>query len=251
MIPPVSLYAGTVRHRRLVGTRREFRRPLLMVMLDLDRVGELRREFPILNRAGLMNFRAADCFPQSPDGPKSAALRIVEKESGRKLAGPVHILAQPRQLGVGYNPVRFYLVANGGAPEWLVAEVHNTPWGERAAYAAPLGSDAKMSRATLRKRMHVSPFNPMAMRYRWRFAVSDSRFAVHMECVRDNDGEVGEDNAPDMDATLHVRCVPESRRTVEILRRPFGAGMSLFHIYANAAILLSRGAKFYSHPSNN
>ena len=74
-----------------------------------------------------------------------------------------------RTLGVGYNPVSFYhLYADGGETvQAMIAEVTNTPWGERHCCVierpgpgAPLGG--KMP-----KRMHVSPFMPMEQTYEW------------------------------------------------------------------------------------
>ena len=240
-LPPLELYAGETLHRRFAPTRRRFRRAMLMMMLDLDRPDLPRRRFPLLGALGLLSFRPGDCFPDSPDGPKNAALRAVRRETGACPAGPVHLLAQPRQMGCGYNPARFYFVADGGRPEWLVVEVHNTPWGERAAYVAPMRGTG-LSRAVLAKKMHVSPFNPMAMAYRWRFAAPDGRFFIRMECTREGA------EAPDMDAMLRVRRIPESQWGRALLGSPCGAALSAARIYQNAAALALGGAKFYPHP---
>ena len=243
-LPALSLYVGETRHRRFRPVRNEFRRALLMMMLDLDQGDIVRQRFPVLNALRLLTYRPRDGFPDSPDGPKNAVLRAVEAECGVRPRGPVHLLAQPRQMGVGYNPARFYFVADGGPrPAWLVTEVHNTPWGERAAYVAPMRG-AGRSRAALAKRMHVSPFNPMGMLYRWRFIAPDERFFIRMECARPGE------SAPDMEAALRLRRIPESQWSRALLGGPCVAALSAARIYWSAAALALRGAKFHPHPKS-
>jgi DUF1365 family protein len=54
----------------------------------------------------------------------------------------------------------------GACCEYVVAEVTNTPWGERHSYV--LEAPAQRPLATeFDKALHVSPFNPMNMTYRW------------------------------------------------------------------------------------
>ena len=50
----------------------------------------------------------------------------------------IRLLTMPRSLGIGFNPVSFYYgFDDDGELLGLVAEVTNTPWGERHAYALP------------------------------------------------------------------------------------------------------------------
>ena len=65
----------------------------------------------------------------------------------------------------------------------MIAEVTNTPWGERHAYV--LAADGRVVRTTVAKRMHVSPFMGMEQSYRvvavasrargWRCGSTNSR----------------------------------------------------------------------------
>jgi hypothetical protein len=77
-------------------------------------------------------------------------------------------------FGYCFNPVSFYYCYAPGSArlEALVAEVSNTPWGERHCYvlderlAAREGSSL---RYRFRKQFHVSPFMDMDFGYDWRF----------------------------------------------------------------------------------
>ncbi len=66
-----------------------------------------------------------------------AARELVAAELGSAPAGPVRLLANPRYWGIGMNPVAFYYLHGDGPGEpveAMIAEVTNTPWGERRAY---------------------------------------------------------------------------------------------------------------------
>ena len=55
---------------------------------------------------------------------------------GARPAGPIRLLTHLRYFGYGFNPVSFYYCFDSGgtAVETIVAEVSNTPWGERHCY---------------------------------------------------------------------------------------------------------------------
>ena len=104
------------------------------------------------------------------------ARELVLSRVGRRPAGPVLLLANPRYFGVGFNPVSFYFLhgEDGVNVEAVIAEVTNTPWGERTAYV--LDGRSREHDGTIRgrfdKEMHVSPFQPMDQAYE--IAVGDA-----------------------------------------------------------------------------
>ena len=76
-----------------------------------------------------------------------------------------------------FNPISLYYCFDPGGEEVraLVAEVSNTPWGERHAYAF----DGLRSRVA--KRFHVSPFLGMEADYALRATMPGERLQVHVE----------------------------------------------------------------------
>ena len=105
--------------------------------------------------------------------------------------GPVRLLTHPRHFGYGFNPVNFYYCfdATDQAPRVaIVAEINNTPWGERHCYVLPQSANRGTPdrlQFEFDKDFHVSPFMPMDMEYDWRFTRPDDALAVHMENRRD------------------------------------------------------------------
>ena len=79
---------------------------------------------------------------------------------------PVRLLAHVRTLGHCFNPVSFYWCFRPGASglEAVVAEVTNTPWGERHAYVLPARAKADRCSTVDDKALHVSPFMAMDQR---------------------------------------------------------------------------------------
>ena len=114
----------------------------------------------------------------------------VQRQSGRRPRGPVRVLTQLRSWGHCFNPVSFYYCfdPDGERLEHVLAEVTNTPWGERHAYVlsasdegdgALVGSSAKV--------LHVSPFMGMDYTYSWRVTAPSSRLEVHIESASRGD----------------------------------------------------------------
>ena len=77
---------------------------------------------------------------------------LVEARLGRRPSGPIRLLTHLRSWGYVQNPVSFYYCfdTTGRRVESVVAEVTNTPWGDRHCYAVG-GTDGPAG-GTLRAR---------------------------------------------------------------------------------------------------
>lgn len=176
-----ALYEGLVAHRRLAPRAHAFRYRVGLLALDLDELPGLFRGRLLWSceRANVVSFRRADYLGPPELALKAAVLARVEAELGRRPRGPVTLLTQLRVLGYAFNPVSFYLCHDErGELDALVAEITNTPWGERFAYVL----DARGGQRAWRfpKRFHVSPFLPMELEYDWRLASDAHGLRVHM-----------------------------------------------------------------------
>ena len=148
--------------------------------------------------------------------------------------GPVRTLELPASLGVGFNPVRFHFEMDGEEIRSLAAEVTNTPWGERRVYRfAGAGGTAA-------KDMHVSPFLALEGDYLLHASTPGDRLTVHIESRQDGKRV--------FDATLSLIRRPARERRRLRLRYPAQTLRVLALIYAHAALLALRGARYYPHP---
>jgi uncharacterized protein len=68
--------------------------------------------------------------------------------------------------------------------EAVLAEVTNTLWGERHAYALSESNGGRVLTGRSGKVLHVSPFMGMDHEYEWRASVPGERLSVHIESRR-------------------------------------------------------------------
>jgi len=240
-----ALYEGTIRHRRFAVRERVFRHRLALVYADLDELPRLFGGRLIARRPGFVRFRRAD-YLGDPAVPLAADVRaLVARRTGSDPGGPVRLLTQPRTLGHCFNPVSFYYCFRPGGEHLaaVVAEVTNTPWGERHAYVLPSGGDGPVLDGEADKALHVSPFMAMNQRYTWRATRPGATLSVHIAST--------EHGAPAFDATLSLRRTPLTRRSLArvCLRYPAATLRVLALIYGHAAVLWLRRVPVHAHPA--
>ena len=238
-----ALYEGTIRHRRFAVRRAEFTHRLALAYLDLGELPELLDGLLVRGAPGLVRFRRSDYLGDPDVGLADAVRGLVEEQTGRAPAGPVRLLTNLRTFGHCFNPVSFYYCHDGGgALDALVAEVTNTPWGERHAYVLPRGAPSMALRAGATKALHVSPFMGMDQAYEVRANAPAETLAVHIES-RERDARV-------FDATLRMRRRPLTQRALAevTLRHPAATLRVLGLIYAHALGLRLRGVRLRPRP---
>ena len=139
-----AVYVGRLSHARHGPRRHGFAYRVYLLYLDLDELpallagpGPLRA-----GRFGLLSFDRSDYLGGAGDLAEAARDR-VQTALGFRPAGPVRLLTHVRSLGYVFNPVSFYycFAADGRSLEAVVAEITNTPWGERHAYVVRAGPD--------------------------------------------------------------------------------------------------------------
>jgi DUF1365 family protein len=241
-----AIYEGRVRHRRFGRRGNEFTHRVALAYVDLAELPSLLGGRLMGRGPKLVRFRRED-YLGDPAVPLDEAVRsLVEERTGVRPTGPIRLLTHLRSFGHCFNPVSFYYCMDpaGERLEAIVAEVTNTPWGERHAYAlrrAP-GSAGPVLTGDSQKVLHVSPFMGMDHRYEWSVAAPGRTLSVHIESQRG--GRLA------FDATLSMRRRVLSRRSLARVtaRYPAATARVLALIYAHALGLKLKGARVPPHP---
>jgi uncharacterized protein len=244
------IYSGHVGHSRFQPVAHRFRYTLFMMYLDLAELEQVfkGRVFWSVGRPNLAWFRRRD-YMGNPDQPLDAAVREeVQQQLGYQPAGPVRMLTHLRYFGHNFNPVTFYYCFDpaGTRLETIVANITNTPWGERHSYALDARQNiaaGQEMRFRFAKSFHVSPFMDMDMEYDWHFSEPGDSLQVQMTLLRDG--------ARQFAANLDLKRLELNGGHLArmLLRYPPMTLKVIAGIYWQALRLWIKGARFYPHPS--
>jgi uncharacterized protein len=235
-----AIYSGQVFHRRMLPKVHEFKYSDTMFYLDLS-------EIPgggdgVLGRCAA-RFRLEDHFAGPGKKLEDAVRDLVESELGFRPLGGIRILTHIRQLGYVMNPVSFYYCwsQDDSRVEAIVAEVHNTPWGETHCYAFRF-EEGERNEFRFRKNFHVSPFMAMDQEYVWRFDQPGDELLVLMENW--------EGAHMIFEARLSLQRQPLTEQTLSriLWKNPFLTMAVIARIYWQAGKLWMKRIPYFTHP---
>jgi DUF1365 family protein len=191
-----AIYEGVVDHHRLRPRKHAFRYNIGQIYLDLDELPAVLDAHPLWSarRPAPARFQPADYFGRGAAPLDDAIRDEVARHAGERPTGPIRLLTHPRYWGWCFNPVSFYYVfaPDGATLRWVVAEVTNTPWGERHAYVlgpAPDSAAEQPWQPTTDKVFHVSPFLQMDMRYHWSIRTPGEKLVLRID-NHDDEGKI-------------------------------------------------------------
>jgi DUF1365 family protein len=247
-----AVYEGVVRHHRLGARPHAFAYRIAQVYLDLDEIDRAFAGRWLWSRdaRNLAEFRRSD-YLGPPDMPLAEAVRSrVAQHTGVRPEGPIRLLTHLRYAGYIFNPVSFYYcyAAGGSALSAIVAEITNTPWGERHAYVLPAATARRPAGEwewTFPKTFHVSPFVGLQRDYLWRFTTPGERLRVHMSVLREG--------RPELQAMLRLERRPiDGRHLARVLwRHPLMTVQVIGAIHWEALRLWLKGTPVHDHPKTS
>lgn len=242
------LYKGSVTHHRREPFH-GFSYPAWYAWINLDEVDEFCSLSPWISRErfNFLSFYRQDYLP-GPDELKSSISTLIAERTGHRFSGQVYLLTTLRQFGYVMNPLSLYYCyeEEGAVLQYIVAEVHNTPWGERHTY---LVEPNESNRFLQEKQFHVSPFMPMDLTYEFYLPSPD------LDPEPEHKLEVGikllKKNSPIFNATLDLRSLPASGNTIRqmLLSSGWQSLSTIYRIYFQALKLWTKKVRFFPHPS--
>jgi len=190
MLARPRFFLGQVMHRRLRPAVNAFVYPVFYIQLPLRQLAAANCAIFSVDRGNLLSFRQKDHGP-CDGSPLLPWITAMLRRNGLPDDGEIVLQTFPRVCGLVFNPVSFWFCHDrAGALIAVLAEVSNT-FGGRHNYllhrhGSPL-QDGKELHA--RKEFHVSPFNLIEGRYRFRFHLQRPVPQAHID-YDDADGEL-------------------------------------------------------------
>ncbi|MCY4043925.1 MAG: DUF1365 domain-containing protein [Cellvibrionales bacterium] len=190
---PFTIYRGSVRHRRYTPKSNQFTYSLTSWLIDLDQVDRLQQ---FLKRTPF-SFLSSNYLSSEKQPLKDKAQKLLNQHFSDARFDKIYLLTQLRCAGFLINPISVYFCYRDNQMHAMIAEVTNTPWGEKQNYVLSCDPDVSLQRITFEKRMHVSPFNDMDLVYQWMSKCKDNKITIHIGCEARSDTI--------MDATLMLK----------------------------------------------
>lgn len=247
--PAVALYRSRVSHCRRGRPGYRFTYRVFNLLVDIDRIDEAaaERRWLSYNRFNLVALHDRDHGPK--DG---AALRPwIDAHLGAAGidlgGGRVELLCYPRVLGYVFNPLSLWFCHHAdGSLRAVLCEVRNT-FGEWHGYLLHNDGDAMTwpVRDGRAKVFHVSPFLPVAGRYRFRFTRPTGDYAMTVSYYAQAD-----DTEPLMVAVQHGQRAAASDRNLLrcALAMPLMTVKVMAAIHWQALRIWWRGGRYHSKP---
>jgi hypothetical protein len=242
-----SLYIGQIGHFRLRPVQHHFTYSIYMAMIDLDEVDKIFNKplFCSKSRFSLIQFRRNDYLGGESGSLADSVRQLVYQHCGIQTEGPIRMLTHLRYFGFTFNPVTFYYcyAKDGRRLQAIVADVTNTPWGERYSYVIPCPET--MTEDVLHqceKQFHVSPFMPLSQQYQWRTSAPGSGLRVTIE----NHDTLGQIFRADLN--LKQRSFSYRQLVLLLIRFPFMTVKVVLAIYWQAFRLWLKRVPYVPHP---
>ena len=239
-----AILSGRVHHARYRPTKHAFDYNITQWWLaldELDQVASQSRWLSVSKFAPLW-FRRND-YIRGSEGDLAETVRLeIAKRIGKPVQGRVFFLGALRTFGLYFSPLNCYFVQPEGSDtySYMLAEVSNTPWNERHYYTLDLNEALVHDKA-----FHVSPFNPIDMRYHWQLIppqqTPNHRAMIHLDVHKEK---------RHFSATVKLTRVELNSKSIRnvLLRYPINTLSTVSAIYWQALRLWLKRTPVYAHP---
>ncbi|MDX9980623.1 MAG: DUF1365 domain-containing protein [Lentisphaeria bacterium] len=250
--PKSCIYFGNVRHRRFTPTQNAFRYRICLLYLNLAELPEALDPYLCWSarRPAPAWFRRTDYHGPADTDLQECVRQTVAAKLGFRPAGSICLLTHLRYWGYVFNPVSIYycFTADGGELDAILAEVNNTPWGERHTYCLDCrtqqGQPGNFYRFQFAKEFHVSPFMPMQATYHWHLSQPGDKLSAHIA------DHIAGEKVFDATLTLERRELSGSTLAHALFAYPLMTMKVVAAIHWQALRLFLKKTPFHPHPKH-
>jgi DUF1365 family protein len=242
-----AIYKGWLRHRRFYPRAHEFSYQVFMMYLDLDELETVMKLSPWWSEKPWRpaRFERSDFLGDLHIPLDEAVRNRIFQETGERHTGPIRMLANLRYFGFNMNPITcYYCYDENENLKTIVAEVTNTPWKQRQSYVLKCDPGSLIQSINFQKAMHVSPFNPMDMTYRWVSNNPSKVLSLNLETECEGKRHL------DATMALQRREINAGSLAGILIEHPWMTAKVLLSIYWQALKLGVKKVPFHNHPKH-
>ena len=244
-----AIYSGSIFHSRKEPFNHEFKYSLYMAYINLKEINNLLPNsfFWGFNKKALISFNRSDYLDRPEKNLIDAVKNLVFERIGKKIKGPIYLLAHLRTLGHCFNPVSFYYCFDKSEKkiDAIIAEVTNTPWKERYSYVIDCENSEKnnLFKNIQKKELHVSPFFEMNHQYHFSISKPDNLISIKIDNFKKG--------VKVHEALLSLNKQEFSKKSLirSLINYPLMTIKVVTAIHWQAIKLWFRGAKFFNNPN--
>lgn len=241
-LPALRLVQGRTVHARFTPFLQRFSYPVLMVDLDIDRLGEasLSSPFFAVDAPALYGVHTKDHGRRRAGSLRPWAVSQLEGAGVDARGLSIRLVTFPRHLFYRFAPLSVWLASEAdGALRGVIYEVNNT-FGETHTYVAAVPEHGPVEAD---KRFHVSPFFDVTGKYRFTLRQSEDRLSLVIDTLVEG-------------ARMHMASVVARYRPASpaalarsALARPLSSLGVTAGIHWEALKLWLKGARYRSRPA--
>lgn len=244
---------GYVTHKRYSGAKHQFKYNVTMMLLDLRKLNSVFKPFLLwsYNRFNLIAFKRKKYLGCAKENLIDSVKFFLNSETSQReqaqqqyqAVNKVYLLTSMAYLGYCFNPINLYFCYADQHLAAVIAEVSNTPWGEKKIYLLSTSKNPRHSdiyHASFKKTLHVSPFMNMHYDYDFRLKITEKTIIVHIKNKNTLDNKI------DFDATLNLRLKSINRKNLAkaLLQFPTMSVKTILAIYWQALKIWLKGNKY-------
>lgn len=244
---PLKIYHSHVYHKRYFPKENGFRYKVFYLGIPLHASTELGQIQGLsINCRDWLSFHEQDHGHCDHRNLASFINPILKAQGLADIVKHIELVAMPRVLGYGFNPVSFWLGRNSDQKVVVIlAEVHNT-FGEKHSYLCCHDDHRPFDDNDLffsHKCFHVSPFLPRKGHYRFNFIVREHLFSAKIDYFN-------EDNRHQLSTALTAQPTLLSRQKLRLAfwQYPWVTLKSITMIHYQALRLWLKKTPFFPLP---